>query len=101
MYSITCTDILKSIQEPIDTSHDILIDLKSIFSSNPHPELSLDSGRRLIRPIGGDAGRSDMFEEQRWKDTWGVWNSLRWCVEALPVGHLTSAQSRRVGSQLS
>ncbi|KAJ9104629.1 hypothetical protein QFC21_002127 [Naganishia friedmannii] len=81
-------NILKSIKEPTEIARSILLDLKSIFSSNPHPEVSLDSGRRLIRPIGGDAGRSDMFEDQQWKGTWGVWNSLRWCIEVLPTQEL-------------
>ncbi|KAJ9098960.1 hypothetical protein QFC19_006184 [Naganishia cerealis] len=81
-------DILTSIKQPTNIAHDILVDLKSIFSSNPHPEVSLDSGRRLIRPIGGDAGRSDMFEDQHWKAEWGVWNSLRWCVEVIPLFQL-------------
>lgn len=38
-----------------------------------------------MRPVGGEAGRSDLFDDQTWKEEWGTWNTLRWCVEVMSV----------------
>lgn len=87
------SDILDRLPDPQRIATALLLDLKRIFSSTPHSEISA-AGRRLARPIGGDGARADMFDEQYWKDEWGTWNTLRWCCDVLPVRGVLSPSSR-------
>ncbi|KAI5448936.1 hypothetical protein NCC49_005758 [Naganishia albida] len=75
-------DILSTIPNPRETAHALLLSLKDTFSATPHPEIS-SAGRKLARPVGGEGGRAEMFDEQLWKGVWGTWNTLRWCCEVL------------------
>lgn len=83
--NISPRDILNTCPQPTKTSEALLVDLKSVFASKPHPDISVESGRRLMRPVGGEAGRGDLFDDQTWKEHWGTWNTLRWCIEVMSV----------------
>lgn len=62
--------------------------VKPIFSTHSHPDINPETGRKLLRPAGGEPARQDMFEGQNWKeyDGWGSWCVLSWCVEVMSVG---------------
>jgi Tti2 family len=66
--------------EEILTKH-----VKPIFQANPHPMLSLESGRKLPRTAGGYAAAQDAFEGQVWKEHPGIGNVLLWCVQRIDV----------------
>ncbi|KAH9978272.1 hypothetical protein BGW80DRAFT_1202231 [Lactifluus volemus] len=57
--------------------------VKPIFQANPHPMLSVESGRKLPRTAGGYAAAQDAFEGQAWKEHPGIGNVLLWCVQRI------------------
>ncbi|KZP00296.1 hypothetical protein CALVIDRAFT_510353 [Calocera viscosa TUFC12733] len=56
--------------------------IKPLFQATPHPQINLDSGRKLPHQAGGNAAAQDFYEDQTWKTKGlGCWNVLTWCVE--------------------
>ncbi|TFY74523.1 hypothetical protein EWM64_g9489 [Hericium alpestre] len=55
--------------------------LKPIFRPTPHPEINLETGRKLPRPAGGPLANQDAYEGQVWKAHPGAGNVLQWVVE--------------------
>jgi len=46
--------------------------LRTIFSSNPHPHLNIKTGKKLAHPAGGPNAVQDYYEEQAWKNYPGM-----------------------------
>ncbi|KAF8650707.1 hypothetical protein AX16_005080 [Volvariella volvacea WC 439] len=60
--------------------------IKPIFQSNPHPNISLITGRKLPKPSGGPLAIQDYYESQKWKnDSPGIANLVLWCVANVPT----------------
>ncbi|KZT60838.1 hypothetical protein CALCODRAFT_480483 [Calocera cornea HHB12733] len=60
--------------------------IKPLFQATPHPQVNLDSGRKLPHQAGGNSAAQDFYEDQVWKRKGiGCWNTLWWCVEHLPT----------------
>ncbi|KAI0363833.1 hypothetical protein BV20DRAFT_957501 [Pilatotrama ljubarskyi] len=54
--------------------------VKPIFAVNPHPSVSVETGRKLARPAGGPMGHLDYLEAQEWKSHPELFNVLSWCL---------------------
>ncbi|KAH7097590.1 hypothetical protein BKA62DRAFT_623655 [Auriculariales sp. MPI-PUGE-AT-0066] len=75
------TDILAALAPSPEVIRIVLVDhVKPRFSPTPHPDLSLDTGRRLRRPAGGPAAAMDMFDGQLWKQELGTPATVLWCT---------------------
>jgi len=59
--------------------------LRTVFSSNPHPHLNIKTGKKLARPAGGPNAVQDYYEEQAWKDYPGIWSVLAWVIKNISV----------------
>ncbi|KAK7061347.1 hypothetical protein R3P38DRAFT_2828989 [Favolaschia claudopus] len=58
--------------------------VKTLFRSNPHPSINLQTGRKLARPAGGPMASQDFYESQTWKDHPGASNIVLWGVRNIP-----------------
>ncbi|KAI0772531.1 hypothetical protein BD413DRAFT_546322 [Trametes elegans] len=78
----TAQDILSVFDAPgTDLLERILRDLvKPVFLLNPHPEINIDTGRKLPRSAGGASGHLDYLEAQEWKSHPELYNVLSWCL---------------------
>ncbi|KAJ7224242.1 hypothetical protein GGX14DRAFT_649117 [Mycena pura] len=83
---VACDIVHRFSEPPLSLVVQILQhNLKPIFQSNPHPSLSLETGRKLARPAGGPSASQDFYDTQTWKDYPGVSNTVLWCVRNLPT----------------
>ncbi|KAI0334924.1 hypothetical protein GY45DRAFT_1065421 [Cubamyces sp. BRFM 1775] len=78
----TAQEVLSSFEKPgVELLECVLrVHVKPIFLSNPHPQINVDTGRKLPRTAGGPLGHLDYFEEQGWKSHPGLYNVLSWCL---------------------
>lgn len=59
--------------------------VKPIFRPNPHPQLNVETGRKLSRPAGGPLGHLDFLEGQEWKQYPATADVLSWCISHADV----------------
>ena len=59
--------------------------LRTIFSSHPHPHLNIKTGKKLAHPAGGPNAVQGYCEEQVWKNYPGMWSVLDWVVKNISV----------------
>ncbi|KAI0751219.1 hypothetical protein C8Q80DRAFT_1156088 [Daedaleopsis nitida] len=78
----TARDILSSfLNAKPDIVERILRDfVKPIFRPNPHPQVNVETGRKLPRPAGGPLGHLDFLEGQEWKNHPAIARALSWCI---------------------
>jgi hypothetical protein len=55
--------------------------VKPLFQASSHPQVNLETGRKLLRPAGGPESSIDMFETQVWKKHLGICGVLTSCIE--------------------
>ncbi|KAH9853953.1 hypothetical protein C2E23DRAFT_727760 [Lenzites betulinus] len=79
----TAQDILSSFKDPnVDLLEKVLRDhVKPIFSANPHPNINVETGRKLAHSAGGPLGHLDYLEAQQWKSHPEIYNVLSWCLQ--------------------
>jgi len=68
-------------------------DLRTVFSSNPHPHFNIKTGKKLARPAGGPNAVQDYYEEQVWKNYPGMWSVLSWVVKNISVSSCATSRS--------
>lgn len=75
-------DILSSYISPnTELTERVLRDfIKPIFRPNPHPQLNVETGRKLPRPAGGPLGHLDYLEGQNWKSQLAISDVISWCI---------------------
>ncbi|KAI0773742.1 hypothetical protein C8Q74DRAFT_1417939 [Fomes fomentarius] len=75
-------DILSSYISPnTELTERVLRDfIKPIFQPNPHPQLNVETGRKLPRPAGGPLGHLDYLEGQDWKSQLAISDVISWCI---------------------
>ncbi|KAI8984971.1 hypothetical protein BD414DRAFT_441962 [Trametes punicea] len=75
-------DILTSYEKPAtELLERVLRDfVKPVFSLNPHPNVNVETGRKLPRSAGGTQGNLDYLEGQEWKSHPELFNVVSWCL---------------------
>lgn len=82
--------LFEGILEDVSVTPELLSSLleghvRPILRSNPHPRLSVTTGRAMSRTAGGSLASQDQFQEQIWKEHLGLANLIAWCIRNVPV----------------